>query len=328
MNILVTGATGFIGSNVARRLVGDGHQVNVLVRTRSNLQALEGIETKVHYSYGNLTDKESLLKATKDITHVYHCAGKAYIGAGRRDHLLAVNVQGTANLLEAALQNQVQRVVYTSSVSAIGITGTKQPANEMQQWNLSDLKVDYFTSKHLAELEVHKAVANGLDCVIVNPSYVFGARDINFNAGQLIRDLYLRKVPVYPSGGINVADIDDVVAGHLAAMEHGRIGERYILGGKNLSYKELFDMVCQIVGAPKVLIPITESVVKLFVAFTEKARRLRKISVLANREILLSSCKYFYYSSAKAIEELGIKMKTPEESIFDAYEWYRANKML
>jgi dihydroflavonol-4-reductase len=328
MNVLVTGASGFIGSNVARRLALDGYNVSVLVRKNSNLKALEGFDQKIKLVYGDVTDKDSLLAATKNITHLYHCAGKAYIGPNKREQLLKVNVTGTKNLLDAALTNNVKRVVYTSSVSAIGITGTKKPADETQVWNLDNLKVDYFTSKHLAELEVHEAVKNGLDCVIVNPSYVFGARDVNFNAGQLIRDLYLRKVPVCPLGGINVSDVDDVVAGHLAAMEKGRTGERYILGGKNLSYWELYTIVCEVIGAPRLFLPIGENVAKLFVYMTKKARRLRRISALANREILVSACKYFYYNSQKATHELGLQMKTPEESIFLAYDWYKRNKML
>jgi dihydroflavonol-4-reductase len=328
MNILVTGATGFIGSNVARRLVELGYPVSILVRKKSNHRAVSDFENQVEVRYGDITDKSSLSSALKDVTHIYHCAGKAYIGGGKRDQLYNINVVGTRNLLEAALQRNVQRLVYTSSVSAIGITGTKEPADELQQWNLDNLKVDYYTSKHLAELEVGEAVKKGLDCVIVNPSYVFGAGDVNFNAGMLIRDLYLRKVPVYPSGGVNVADIEDVVLGHLAAMERGRTGERYILGGKNISYKELFDLICEIVGAPKVFVPITESIVKMFVAVTENARKFRRVTALANREILLTATKYFYYSSQKAINELGLKIRKPEESIYHAYKYYKTNRLL
>jgi dihydroflavonol-4-reductase len=328
MDVLVTGATGFIGSNLARRLVELGYPVRILMRKKSNHRAISDFESRVKIVYGDVTDKASLCEATKGVSHIYHCAGKAYIGSGKREQLYNINVAGTRNLLEAARENGVSRVVYTSSVSAIGITGTKKPADESQQWNLGDLKVDYYTSKHLAELEVAEAVKKGLDCVIVNPSYVFGAGDINFNAGMLIRDLYLRKVPFYPSGGVNVSDIEDVVDGHLAAMEKGRIGERYILGGKNLSYKELFDLICSIVGAPKVFVPITESIVKIFVSLTENARKIRRITALANREILLSATKYFYYTPQKAIQELGLKVRQPEESIVHAYEYYKMNHLL
>lgn len=328
MDVLVTGATGFIGSNLARRLVELGYPVRILMRPKSNPRAISDLESRVKIVYGDVTDRASLEDAIKGVSHVYHCAGKAYIGPGKREMLYNVNVLGTRNVLDAALKNGVKRVVYTSSVSAIGITGTKQPADESQRWNLDDLKVDYFTSKHLAELEVAEAVKKGLDCVIVNPSYVFGAGDVNFNAGMLIRDLYLRKVPVYPSGGINVSDIEDVVDGHIAAMQKGRTGERYILGGKNLSYKELFDLICDIVGAPKVFVPLTESIVKLFVALTEKARKLRRITALANREILLSASKFFYYTPQKAIQELGLKIRQPEESIAHAYEYYKTHHLL
>ncbi len=328
MDVLVTGATGFIGSNLARRLVELGYPVRILVRKNSNHRAISDFESRVKIVYGDVTNQASLIEATKGVSHIYHCAGKAYIGSGKWEQLYNINVLGTRNLLEAARRNGVERVVYTSSVSAIGITGTKQPADETQKWNLADLKVDYYTTKHLAELEVAEAIKKGLDCVIVNPSYVFGAGDINFNAGLLIRDLYLRKVPAYPSGGVNISDIEDVVEGHIAAMQKGRSGERYILGGKNLSYKELFDLICDIVGAPKVVVPITGSIVKIFLTLTEKARKLKRITALANREILLSATKYFYYTPQKAIRELGLKVRQPEESIVHAYEYYKAHHLL
>ncbi len=333
MNILVTGASGFIGSAIARRLVADGYPVSVLVRKRSNLDALRDVVDKLDIRYGDVTDSDSLLTATQHVTHIYHAAGKAYIGPGKSHELYAVNVVGSQNLFNAALKNKVKRVVFTSSVSAIGITGTKSPADETLSWNLENLRVDYYKTKHLAELEAARAVENGLDCVIVNPSYVFGAGDVNFNAGRLIKDLYYHKVPVYPTGGICFADIDDVVQGHLAAMEKGRTGERYILGGENLTYKQVFDSICDVIGAPKVFVPITESVVKLFVALTARARRLRRITALANREILLTATKYFYYSSEKAKQELGFANTKSigdavQESIARAFHWYKLHQLL
>ncbi|MCS7012358.1 MAG: SDR family oxidoreductase [Chloroherpetonaceae bacterium] len=333
MNILVTGATGFIGAAVARKLVQRGEQVTLLVRNPHKLYAVEDILSSVEIRYGDVTDLPSLITATKGITHIYHCAGKAYIGPKREAELYAINVQGTKNLLQAAAYNDVQRIVYTSSVSAIGITGTKQPADESQRWNLDTLNVPYYTSKHLAEEAVREAAQKGQDCVIVNPSYVFGAGDINFHAGQLIRDLYYHKVPVYPTGGVCVADVEDVAEGHLAAMEKGQRGERYILGGENLTYKQIFDIICRVVGAPKVLVPLSESIVKIFVALTEKARRLRRITALANREILISATKFFYFTSQKAISELGFSNARSVgdafvETIARAFSWYRAHRLI
>ncbi len=333
MSVLVTGATGFIGSTLARKLVQRGEKVALLVRKQSKLHAIEDILDSVELRYGDITDLESLKSATRGIDYIYHCAGKAYIGPRRTQELYAINVQGTKNVLAAAEHNNVKRLVYTSSVSAIGITGTKQPADESQPWNLDKLNVPYYISKHLAEEEVRKAAQNRLDCVIVNPSYVFGAGDINFNAGQLIRDLYYHKIPVYPTGGVCVADVDDVAEGHIAAMERGKTGERYILGGENLTYKHVFDIICRVVGAPKVLIPLSESIVKIFLALTAQARRLHRITALANREILLSATKFFYFSSEKAKRELGFDNRHSVgdafvETIARAFSWYRSRQLI
>lgn len=328
MKVLVTGATGFIGSSVLRRLAHEGYETVALVRPQSNLEAISDFVDNVQLRYGDVTDEESVANAMKGVKQVYHCAGVARIGPGRDDMLYKVNVEGTRNVLQKAMTNDVERVVFTSSVSAVGITGSKKPATEDQQWNLDKLNVTYFKTKHLAEQEVTKAVKQGLDCVTVNPSYVFGPGDINFNAGRLIRDLYYRKIPFYPIGGVCVVDIDVVVDGHLAAMKKGRMGERYILGGENITYKTVFDTICNIVGAPKVNLPMLPALVKLFIKMTENARKLKKVSALINQEILASSSKYLYYDSSKARHELGLGQKTFEESIRNTFQWYKSLRML
>lgn len=328
MKVLVTGATGFIGSSVLRRLTHEGYEPVALVRAKSNLEAISDFVDTVELRYGDVTDADSVANAMKGVKQVYHCAGVARIGPGHDDMLYKVNVEGTRNVLREALRNDVERVVFTSSVSAVGITGSKKPATEDQHWNLDKLNVPYFRTKHLAELEVAEAVKQGLDCVTVNPSYVFGPGDINFNAGRLIRDLYYRKIPFYPVGGVCVVDIDIVVDGHLAAMKKGRTGERYILGGENITYKMVFDTICNIVGAPKVKLPMLPSLIKLFIKMTENARKLKKVSALINREILASSSNYLYYDSSKARNELGLGHKSFEESIRNTFMWYKSLRML
>jgi len=328
MKSLVTGATGFIGSNVLRQLVNDGHEAVALVRQKSNLDAISDILDRVELRYGDITDKPSILAASNGVRHIYHCAGMARIGPGHVDKLHKINVDGTRHVMEVAKESNVERVVFTSSVSAVGITGTKKPADETQTWNLDELNVPYFKTKHLAEKEVHKAVDDGVDCVIVNPSYVFGPGDINFNAGGLIRDLYYRRIPFYPTGGVCIVDINDVVAGHISAMHNGKKGERYILGGQNVPYKEVFDTICRIVGVPKVNIPMFPSLVKLVLKVTEKARKKHKISALANTEILTSASKFLYYDSSKAIKELGFSQTPFEKTLENTFHWYKSFRLL
>jgi dihydroflavonol-4-reductase len=324
MKIMVTGATGFMGSCVLRRLLAEGMPCAVLVRPASKLTNIDDLRDRVEVRHGDVTDAASLRSALHGITHVYHCAGLPRIGPSYAELLHQVNVAGTRNMLRAARENGVERFLYTSSVTAIGITGTKQPATEEQPWNLGGLQVTYFTTKHLAEQEVARAVGEGLDCVIANPGYAFGPGDINFNSGRIIRDLYRRKVPFYPLGGISVIDVGVAVDGIVAVMEKGRTGERYILGGENIAYKDFFDLVCGIVGVPKIRVPILPILVKLVVKLAENSHRPRNITPLVNREILMASTKHLYYDPAKARRELGLGERPIAASLREAFAWYRA----
>jgi dihydroflavonol-4-reductase len=182
--------------------------------------------------------------------------------------------------------------------------------------------------KHLSEVEVAEAIKKGLDCVIVNPAFVFGAGDINFNAGRIIKDIYNRKLPFYPLGGICVVDVEIVADTIITAMEKGKTGERYILGGENVSYKMLADTISRITGAPRVLYPLPFWMAKILKSAIDLYKNKNRISKLFNMSMFKVASHFLYFDSAKATRELNMRYEPHEHSIRNAYEWYRDRDML
>lgn len=326
--ILVTGATGFIGSCLVKKLVADGCDVSILVRKSSDLATLEEVLDRIRLVYGDITVRETLDNALEGITHVYHSAGLTYMGDKKSALLYKINVEGTRNILDASAKVGVRRFVHVSSITAVGVAFDRKPVNESVTWNFGRLSLEYARTKYLSEKEVADAIRKGLDCVIVNPAFVFGAGDINFNAGRIIKDIYNRKLPFYPLGGICVVDVNIVVEAIISAMDKGKTGERYILGGENVSYKRLADTISSITGAPKVLFPLPFWFAKILKASLDLVKSPKKISKLFNLSMFRVASQFLYFDSSKAFRELGMRYESHEHSIRHAFEWYRDRNML
>ncbi len=250
MEVLVTGSTGFLGSHLVEALGRAGHRVRALHRPTSRLEALAGLNYQP--ALGDLLDPASLAAAMAGVEWVFHPAAVADYWKRGTDLLYRVNVEGTRNLLAAALEARVKRVVFTSSVAALGLGG-ERPApdvliDETHRFDLLPERFPYGHSKHLAEEEVAEFVAQGLEAVIVNPAIILGPRDLNFISGSLIKEVCKGRIPFIPPGGVCYVDAADVAAGHIAAAERGRTGERYILGAVNLSHRQAFQTVAEVVG--------------------------------------------------------------------------------
>ena len=256
MTTLVTGATGFLGSAIARELLRDGRKIKLLARGNADLRNIEGLEAEV--VKGDLRDRESLKSAMVGCSRLYHVA--AYYSLWDQDKKLIydINVQGTRNILETALELGLERVVYTSTVGCIGLSEDRTPTNEDQPMDPATLSNDYKISKFQAEkiaLEMHD---RGLPVVIVNPSTPIGPRDIKPTpTGKIILDFLNGKMPAYLDTGLNLIDVADCARGHILADEKGRPGERYILGNKNMSLKEILEALEKITGikAPSIKMP-------------------------------------------------------------------------
>lgn len=257
MTILVTGAAGFVGSHVARQLAGTGQSVRVLIRPNSNLRLLEGL--RAERVEGDLRDAGSIERAMKGVQRVFHVAADYRLWARHPEEIYESNVEGTRRLFEIAAREGVERIVYTSTVATVAVPnhGDALP-NEETRATLDEMIGHYKRSKFMAEEEARKAVASGVPVVIVNPTTPVGPGDWKPTpTGRIIVDFLNGKMPAYVDTGLNLAPVEDVAAGHLLAAERGRIGERYILGGRNMTLKQILDALAVITGrpAPRVKIP-------------------------------------------------------------------------
>jgi dihydroflavonol-4-reductase len=333
MRVLVTGSTGFVGGAICQALAASSFTVRAFHRQSSNLTLLKDLE--VEHAIGDLTQPESIRAAMQDVDVVIHSA--AMMGEGsQQGKMYTVTVEGTRNMLETALEFGVKRFIHTSSVAALGIplpgNNHQQPdkalwMDENHSWNYRSDYYPYGYSKYLAELEVQKAVSMGLQAVILNPTVVIGAGDIYRKSSSIIVKLAKKHVPFIPTGGLNVIHIQDVVAGHLAAIEHGRTGERYILGATNLTAAEFVQKIGDYlnISAPRLLVP--GSVIR------KAANPLKWLYPLLNLPVpieLIRLAGYgFYYSNKKAIQELHIPAPLGiDEAIKDTCEWFRAIKAI
>ncbi|MCP9473422.1 MAG: NAD-dependent epimerase/dehydratase family protein [Nitrospira sp.] len=325
MNALVTGATGFVGAAVARALVRAGYDVRVLTRTNADLRNLDGLP--VEQVVGDLRDPASLRAALKGCRHLYHVAAHYALWAPNPSIFYEVNVTGTVNLLEAARDVGTERIVYCSTIGAIGLPPGGGLGTEETPVSLSQMAGHYKRSKYLAEQEVLRLAKEGLPVVIVNPSAPVGEGDVKPTpTGQIIVDFMKGRMPAYIETGMNIVDVDDVAQGHLLAMQKGRVGERYILGGKNLLLREVFDILSAVTGvkAPSLKLP---RLAVLPLAYVN--HWIANMTGIPPRIPLegVKMAKYkMHYDCSKAIRELGIPQTPPEVAIEKAVRWFRDHR--
>jgi dihydroflavonol-4-reductase len=302
MRVLVTGGTGFLGSHICARLLEDGYEVTVLRRATSNLSDLEG--RAVRYVVGDITDAESVAEAVGSQEIVIHAA--ALVGYASANAHEAVNEDGTRNVVTACRRLGVGRLVHISSVAAVGIPENRhRPADEAFVFNLEGSALGYHLSKWQAEKVVARAVAEGLDAVIVNPSSIKGPHGRCFRGGELADGVRRRLVVPCFSGGTNAVHVDDVVDGVLAALRRGRAGERYILGGENLTWREMAGMAADLLGVRRVLVPVP-SVVTGAAAWAGRA--IEPLTSHRSRftyDVHFCANRFLFYDSRKAATELG-----------------------
>jgi dihydroflavonol-4-reductase len=321
---LVTGATGFVGAALARRLVAAGHDVRVLVRPASDRRNLAGLRVEV--SEGDLLDPGSLAAALKGCDFLFHAAADYRLWVPNPQTMYRTNVDGTRDVMLGALKAGVKRVVYTSSVATLGSRADEAPADEETPSRLDAMIGPYKRSKFLAEAEVARLVRDqGLPAVIVNPSAPVGPGDIKPTpTGRAILDAAAGRMPAYVATGLNVVHVDDVALGHLLALERGRIGQRYILGGTNMTLKEILDAVCTVAGVPgpRLRIPHGAAFAAAFL-MEGWARFAGGAEPRATMDAVRMARKPMYFSSEKATRELGYAPRAAEAAVRDAVAWFR-----
>src|SRR5712691_9595705 len=325
MLAFVTGATGFLGSHVARALAEQGADLRLLVRPTSNLKNLEGL--KAETATGDLRDPASLEKAMAGCDVVFHVAADYRLWVRDPNEMYRSNVEGTRAILETARKNGVRRVVYTSSVATMGFTSNGQPADESSPVSLDSMIGHYKRSKFMAEQVAIEAARGGQDVVIVNPSTPVGERDIKPTpSGRIVVDFLKRKFPAYVDTGLNLVDATECARGHIQALQKGRAGERYILGGENLTLKQILDRLGAITGlpSPKVKLPYVFALAAGVVDETVTGRLLGR-EPRATIDAVRMGRKKMFISSAKAERELGWRSVPVDDALRRSVEWFRAN---
>jgi dihydroflavonol-4-reductase len=327
MRALVTGATGFVGAAVARALLQEGWEVRALARKGSDRRNLRPIAVQV--VEGDLADNDSLSRALAGCEALFHVAADYRLGAFDPQQLYKTNVEGTRNILNAARDAGVRRVVYTSSVATIGIPTDGSPGAEETPSTLTDMIGHYKRSKYLAEEVARDAARAGVPVVIVNPSTPVGPGDVKPTpTGQLVLDAAAGRMPAYVDTGLNIVHVDDVAAGHLLAFHRGRVGERYILGGQDMTLRQILGEIAQLVGRRPPSIRLPSAVVMPIAHVAEAFARITGRSTRVTVEGVRMSRKRMFFSSAKAARELGYQWRAPTRAFVDAITWFREQGLL
>jgi dihydroflavonol-4-reductase len=326
MKTLVTGASGFVGAAVTRELLHSGHEVRVLLRPTSDRRNLEGLDLEV--AVGDLSDPASLAAASRGCEAVFHVAADYRLWSRDPSNIYRTNVEGTRDLMRAALEAGVRQVVYTSSVATLGLSPDGTPANEETPVTFADMVGHYKRSKFLAEAEVRRMVREeGLPAVIVHPSTPVGPGDIKPTpTGRMVVAAASGRIPAYVDTGLNLVHVDDVAIGHRLALERGKQGEGYILGAENLTLGRILAEIARLCGRepPRVRLPYQAVLPVAYVA-EAWARITGGGEPLATVEGVRLSRKRMFFSPAKAARELGFSPRPAIEGLHDAVAWFRAN---
>ncbi len=324
---LLTGATGFVGSAVARNLAARGHRLRLLVRRTSDRRNLAGVEAEL--VEGDLTDAASVARAVDGCRFVMHVAADYRIWVPDAAAMLEANVAGTRNVMRAAMAAGVERVVYCSSVAALGLNADGAPADEATPVTEAAMIGTYKLSKFRAEQAVLELVREGLPAVIVNPAAPVGPRDIRPTpTGRMILDAARGRIPAFVDTGLNVVHVDDVAEGHALALERGTVGQRYILGSENLMLGDLLALVARSVGRRPPTIKLPMALVWPIAVVSEGLARLTGIEPMVTRDHAKMARKLMFFSSDKARAELGYAPRPARDAIGDAVAWFRQVGML
>jgi dihydroflavonol-4-reductase len=322
MKTFVTGASGFIGASIVRELLKDGREVRALVRKGSDTSNLAGLDVELWQ--GDLRDHVGLVQGLKGCDVLYHAAADYRLWTRDPAEMYRINVDGTVAILEAALDNGLSRVVYTSSVGTLGNPGDGTPGSEDTPVSLADMVGHYKKSKFLAERAAERFITRGLPLVIVNPSTPVGPLDIKPTpTGRIIVDFLNRKMPAYLDTGLNIIAVEDCARGHVLAEQKGAVGRKYILGNANLTLQEIFGILEGITGlpAPRVRLPYTPI---LMAAYINEG-----LSKITGREPLIPlagvqmAAKFMYFDPSRAVKELGLPRTPVREALQRAVEWFR-----
>lgn len=325
MKSLVTGANGFIGSAVTRCLLAAGHEVQCLIRPGSDRSNIDGLPVEI--TEGDLRDIASLKRAITNCENLFHLAADYRLWVPNPDTMYDINVKGTQTLILAAAEAGLRRIIYTSSVATMGLNSDGSPANEETPSSLVNMTGHYKRSKFIAEQVVqHLTNKHELPLVIVNPSTPIGPRDIRPTpTGRIVVDTLCGRMPAYMNTGLNIAHVDDIARGHLLAYMYGKPGERYILGGENMDLLQILQTIDKISGKKMKRIKIPAMLIFPIAWIMEKIAIITNVEPRASIDSIRMAQKKMFFSSEKAIRELGYQYRPSTEAIKDAITWFESN---
>ena len=326
MKTLITGAAGFVGAAVLRELLKKGHKVKALVRQSSVLDNLKNLDVEI--VQGDLKDRSSLKRCLKDCKYLFHVAADYRLWVPKPEEIYQNNVIGTENLMEEALNSEIEKVIYTSSVAVLGKPINGDIANEKTPVNKDQMIGHYKKSKFIAEEKVKELYkTRRLPVVIVNPAAPVGPRDIKPTpTGKMILDAAMKKIPAYLDTGLNIVHVEDVAKGHLQAFKKGKFGERYILGGENMTFKEILEMIANLCGhsPPKIQLP-KKPLYPIGYLFEIFARLFNLKNPMLTVDMIRMAEKKMFFSSEKAKKELSYTYKSAKIALKDAIQWFIDN---
>ncbi len=325
--VAITGASGLLGSNLAAELLAGGHHVVATRRRGTKVAHLSDLA--IEWRDADLGSTDALAKAFAGAEAVFHCAAAVSVKREVTPEMTDANVTGTDRVIDACVIAGVGRLIHTSSVVAVGLTTTNEPCDETARWNFEELGLSdaYAKTKHLSEERVH-AARDRIDAVIVNPTFMFGPRDARPSSGKMIIDVTTRRVPSWTPGYNNFVDVRDVARGMLLAWTKGARGERYILGGHDMTYRECFATIARTAGVKPPRFGAPYAVARLLGAFGDLQEWRGKDSMVNTTQIRYAYSDRFRFTSAKAQRELGYTFGPLAPAIADALAWFRAHAML
>jgi len=325
MKAFITGATGFVGSHVARALAAQGAELRLLVRPTSRMDNIA--ELRAETAVGDLCEPDSLKKAMAGCEFVFHVAADYRLWVRDPQQMYRANVEGTRAIIRAAQESGVRRVIYTSSVATMGFTHEGHIATEDSPVSLSDMVGHYKRSKFMAEQIALEAGRKGASVVVVNPTTPVGEYDIKPTpTGRIVVDFLMRKFPAYMDTGLNLVDVKEVARGHLLAMEKARPGERYILGGENLTLKQILDKLAALTGLPSPKMKVPHAVAMGFAVFDQfLTGTILGREPRATIDAVRMGRKKMYASSARSERELGYRVLPVEGALRRAIDWFQSH---
>jgi dihydroflavonol-4-reductase len=328
MEILVTGPDGLLGSNLVRELLKRNYKVSVLIEPGKDPFTLKHLEVKKYY--GNILNPDDLSVVFKDKDIVFHCAASTSVIPARSKIVNRVNIEGTQNVINQALKHKIKRLIYVGTANSFSFgTNKDEPGEEGTPYISIKYGLDYMDSKYKAQQIVLKAVKeNGLPAIVVNPTFMIGPYDSRPSSGAMILAIYKGKIPGYSKGGKNYVAVKDVAFAMANAIEMGRIGECYILGNSNLSYKEAFNLIAHTIGGKEPKIKLPNLIVKTYGNINSLAASVFRFNPAITKELASISCDNHFYSVEKARKELLLPATPLQTAIKECFDWFKENKYL